>query len=119
MKEYLSRNGWHFSKKMAEWAIGKMKDTNGQKVSMIDKATIDSLLVQFGQKPENDSGYDAVYVWHMLKSDFGDLVTPDDRLAKFVKRYLDDKDGYKGIAFTRFYADCIGKGCAIEWEDVL
>lgn len=35
------------------------------------------------------------------------------------KDYLGDPDGYEGVAFTRFYADCIGKGALIPWDDML
>ena len=40
-------------------------------------------------------------------------------VAKYVKDYLDDEDGYEGIAFTRFIADCNGKGIPIIWADVI
>jgi hypothetical protein len=28
-------------------------------------------------------------------------------------------DGYDGLPMTRFYADCIGSGNPIIWEDVI
>ena len=37
----------------------------------------------------------------------------------FVKDYIDDPDGYEGLPFTRFYADCIGSGTPIMWSDML
>lgn len=40
-------------------------------------------------------------------------------LLQFVKDYLDDIDGYDGKALTRFYADCIGSGTPIMWEDMI
>ena len=33
--------------------------------------------------------------------------------------YLDDPDGYRGLPFTRFYADCIGSGTPVMWEEML
>lgn len=41
------------------------------------------------------------------------------KCAMYVKDTLEDPDGYDEVAFTRFYADCIGKGEMPEWEDVL
>ena len=43
MENYLGFNGWHFNKKMCEWAVSRMyKEENGKKV-VIDPYTIDSL----------------------------------------------------------------------------
>lgn len=40
-------------------------------------------------------------------------------VARYIKDVLDDEDGYDGIAFNRWLADCARKGVAIPWEDVL
>lgn len=49
----------------------------------------------------------------------GRSVPDDQHLAQYVKEVLDDKDGYEGIAFTRFLADCNGKGIPIIWENMI
>ena len=36
-----------------------------------------------------------------------------------VKDVVEDPDGYDGLPFTRFYADCIGSGTSIPWDDLL
>lgn len=78
------------------------------------KESVMDLLKANGVKLENDFGYDAVYVANMAKADYyGSSISDDAHLAKFIKDYLDDPDGYEGIAFTRFYADCIGSGTPI------
>ena len=124
MEEYLAQNGWHFNKKLCEWAVGKMKKKN--QLNKIDKITpytkdnLDTLLKANNVSIENDVGYDALYVLNMAKADYhGSSITEDVKMIKFVKDYLDDPDGYDGIALTRFYADCIGKGEMIPWEDVI
>lgn len=124
MEDYLSQNGWHFNKKLCEWAIGKMKKKN--QLNKIDKITpytkdnLDTMLKANNIVIENDVGYDALYVLNMAKADYhGSAIVEEPRLIRFVKDYLDDVDGYDGIAMTRFYADCIGKGEPIPWEDVL
>ena len=124
MEEYLSQNGWHFNKGLCEWAVAQMKKKNQlnkiDKISPYTKDNLDSMLKNNNVTIDNNIGYDALYVLNMAKADYhGSSIVEDVRLIKFVKDYLDDPDGYDGIAMTRFYADCIGKGIAIPWEDVL
>ena len=124
MEDYLAFNGWHFNKKMCDWAVSKMYKINVAKrkefITPYTKETVENLLKANGIKLDNDVGYDAVYVANMAKADFyGSSISDDMHLAKFIKDYLDDPDGYDGIVFTRFYADCIGSGTPIIWEDML
>lgn len=120
MKAYLSSYSWHFSKAMAEWAISKMKDRNGNKVQMRTKEQVESILKANNVELENDYGYDKVFVMHMALSDYmGSSISDEAHLAKYVKDVLDDKDGYEGIAFTRFLADCSAKGVPIIWSDMI
>ena len=119
MEEYLSAYNWCFSKKMCEWAISRMKDRSGSKVSLT-KTEADDILSRYGVTLEHNKAYDYVYVMAMAKADYyGSSIADDSHLAMFVKDYIDDPDGYDGLAFTRFYADCIGKGTPILWEDML
>jgi len=56
----------------------------------------------------------------MCKADFlGQSVPNETLLARYVKDVMEDPDGYDGMPFTRFYADCIGSGTSIPWEDTL
>ena len=120
MDAYLSNYGWHFSKKMCMWAIKNMRDRNDRPLNMLSYEQIDNLLATYGVKLSNDKGYDKVFVAHMCISDFkGSSVPNDEQVAKYVKDVLDDKDGYEGIAFSRFLADCNGKGVPIIWEDMI
>ena len=120
MEVYLSHYGWHFSKKMCEWAVRNMEDRNGKPVVLADKESVDDMLKQHGVKLKNDKGYDAVFVYHMGKSDYlGSSITGDAALCQYVKDVLDDVDGYEGRAFSRFMADCNGKGIPVVWEDMI
>lgn len=125
MKRYLSFHGWHFSKKMCDWAVSRMrchdKDT-GRSVSIDAYSPEDTerILQKYRITIENVKGYDHVYVLNMAKADFlGSSIDGECKLAMFVKDYIDDPDGYEGLPFTRFLADCIGSGTPIPWEDVL
>lgn len=120
MEKYLAHYGWHFSKKLCEWAVKHMRDRNNKPVPFSDKEAVDDMLNKHGVKIENDKGYDAVFVYHMGKSDYlGSSIVGDAALMQYVKDVLDDKDGYDGIAFSRFVADCNGKGEPILWEEML
>jgi hypothetical protein len=120
MRAYLSNYGWHFNKKLCEWAISMMRDRNKAKLPLYDREKVESILKQNGIEITTDKLYDAMYVLHMARADFmGSSIADEAHLAKYVGDYINDPDGYDGIALTRFYADCIGKGIGIEWEDVL
>lgn len=120
MEAYLSNYGYHFSKKLCEWAVSKMRDRNGKKVQMHTKQEVDSTMKGYGIPLEHDEGYDAVYVFHMALSDFvGSSLIDELAAAKYVHDVLDDVDGYSGIAFSRFIADCNGKGTPIIWSDMI
>lgn len=120
MREYLSFHGYHFSKKMCEWAVTHMTDKNGKPVNMMTYEQVETLLKNYGVKLDNDNGYDKVFVLHMCFSDYLKGSVPDERYASmYVKEVLDDKDGYPEIAFMRFLADCSGKGISIRWQDMI
>ena len=124
MREYLETYGWHFSKKMCEWAVGRMKckDEAGKqkKLDPMKRDDVEELLKKYGVKLERDAGYDCVYAANMARADYYKSSIADEaHLALFVKDYIDDPDGYDGLPFTRFYADCIGKGEPIIWSEFL
>ena len=120
MAEYLSNYGWHFSKKMCEWAVGMMRDRNGAAVRMKEKSALDDALRAQGLDAKQIVGYDAVYVEAMARADYyGSSIASDAHIYKFVSDYLNDPDGYDGVALTRFYADCMAKGMPVYWEELL
>lgn len=124
MKEYLKAYGWHFSKAMCEFAVSRMerKDAKGEKIKIqpLSKEEVDSMLKQYNVELKKKDGYDYIYVANMCKSDFlGRSVPNEQYLALYVKDVCDDPDAYDGMIFTRFYADCIGSGTPIIWEDML
>ena len=123
MSEYLEIYGWHFSKKMCEWAVSKMyKKVNGKKVYIvpITKDSFEDLSKRHNIIIRDSKGYDDVYLANMCKADFfGSSIKTDVDLVRFVKDVIDDEDGYEGLPFTRFYADCIGSGTPIIWDEMI
>ena len=87
---------------------------------MMEKDEVYSLLERQGVDLKNDRAYDSVYVANMIKSDrWGSSVSNEAQLALAIKDEIDDPDGYEGQAFSRFLADCNGKGIPIVWEDLI
>lgn len=119
MEEYLSTYGWHFNKGLCDYAVSRMKkaDASGKEVKHepISKEKVEDILKRHGVDLTKFVGHDHVYVMNMAKSDF---FEDEANLARYTKKYLCDVDGYDEIALTRYYADCIGKGEIIPWEDV-
>lgn len=120
MNEYLSNYGWHFSKKLCEYAVKKMTDRLGKKITPYTKEQVEALMKQFNVQVENNEGYDAVYVANMAKADYmGSSITTEQHLMLYVKDFLDDKDGNKTKALDHYYADCIAGGKVVMWEEML
>jgi hypothetical protein len=122
MKEYISYYGWHFNKKMCEFACKNMYKTNNnvrEYITPFTKEQVDNLLYNYGIKL-NDTTYDYVYVANMCKADFyGSSIQNEQQLCLYIKDMIEDNDAYEGMVFTRFYADCIGSGTPIYWEEFL
>lgn len=123
MQEYLSFYGWHFSKRMEEWAASRMyKEVDGrkEKISPYTKSEVEEMIKRSGVTLEDGITYDTVYIANMVKADFlGSAIDDEYHTVLFIKAYSGDPDGYEGMPFTRFYADCIGSGTPIYWEDMI
>ena len=116
MKRYLKYYGQHFNKKLCQFAISKM---NHGKMP-IPKEQVDNILNKNNIELENNELYDYVYVYNMGNNDFmGSSIIDEKHLALYVKDVIDDKDGYDGIVFNRWYADTVAQGMPIEWDEML
>jgi hypothetical protein len=116
MVRYLKYYGQHFNKKLCDFAVSKMK--HGK--TPISKAMVEEILNKHGVILNNNELYDHVYVYNMGNNDFLGSSIPDEKhLALYVKDVIDDKDGYDGIVFNRWYADTVTTGIPIEWNDML
>lgn len=125
MTAYLRHNGWHFNKKMCEWAVRMMRRKNTttgrmEEIEAADKEGVEKMLNEHGITLENAVGYDHVYVANMCKADFwGSSIKDEQSMAQYVKDMVDDADQKDGFVFNRFYADCVHNGMPIPWDDVL
>jgi len=120
MNTYLSHYGWHFSKRMVDWAVSMMEDKSGTPIKPYTKEQVDTLLKTNGVEIDDKYMYDAVYVANMAKADFlGSSIADEAHLAKFVGDYLNDPDGTPELPFSRFYSDTAIKGIPVYWIDML
>ena len=93
---------------------------NDSEVKMKSKEQVDAIVKKYNINIKNNYGYEVVYVYHMCISDFvGSSVIDEAHAAAYVRDLLDDRDGYDGIAFTRFFADCSAKGIPILWNEMI
>lgn len=124
MKKYLQHYGYHFSKKMYEFASTQMykKDVNGKEEAMkpIEKEKLSEMLKKFNVTLENDVMYDSAYVYTMIQSDFyGKSIKTEQDCATHIKCMIDDADKPDGYLFNRFYADMCFSGIPIDWEEMM
>lgn len=118
MSEYLRHNGWHFNRRMCEFAVSLMRK-DGKRIDPWRKEDVDELLKSASEQIDC-TDHDYVYVANMAKADFlGGCLADNSAVAKYVSDVLSDEDQADGFIFNRFYADCARNGVGIPWEDVL
>lgn len=125
MEHYLFYYGCHFNKLLCEFAVSKMKRDDKQTgiLKRIDPVTIDELktiLEKHKVEIKTEEQYDALYLANMVRADYwGSSIEDEEHMAKYIEDVLCDPDGYDGIVFNRFLADCSGKGVVIFWENMI
>ena len=117
MQNYLRYNGWHFTEKMCDFAVSRMHDETGKRLTPWSRAEVDKMLADAKVTIDNNELHDYVFVANMAKADYwGHSLTTAEQVAKYIKDVIDDPDGYDGLPFTRWYADMRAKGIPIDWE---
>ena len=126
MEDYLEDYGFHFNKRLFEFAMQLIEDAvkndknNVRPFTPWDKQKTTDFLKANGVSLKNDMGHDAAYVLNMARADyFGSSIIDDLHLALFVKDYLDDKDGSPTRAFDEFYIKTVALGIPIFWDEML
>lgn len=122
MDMYLDNYGYHFSKKAADHAVEKMTnaDANPDKHKHYTDEQVRNLIKQYSITIKNDKGYDLYYVFNMFYSDYyPEGMKTEQEIAKNVKLYLDDPDGYDERAFSEYYTRCMRTGTPFLWEKMM
>lgn len=125
MDVYLAHNGWHFNKKMCDFAVSKMRKRNPstkktERIEPYSKDQVDELLTKYGVLLENSKGYDYVYEANKCKADFlKSSITDEAHLALYIQDVIDDVDAPDGMVMRMWYATMVASGTPIEWSDML
>lgn len=114
---YVAKHGYHFTKKLATLASGKMVNADGTShkwtVEEIREATNDMVI------PKGTTIGDMLYLANMAYADFfPSVIKTEEGCVKYALAVARDPDGYDGMPFLRWTADLIGKGATIDWENL-
>lgn len=117
-RKYMRLYGPHFTKELCDFAVSLMEDDNGT-ITPITKQELEEKLKAQNIKLEYNKLYDAVYVANMCKADYlGDAVPNNDyNLCMYVKKTIDDPDGYDGQPFNRWLSDVEGMHVPVDWSE--
>lgn len=116
-KDYIHDNGCHFNKKLAEYAVSKMKNKNSQDgtTKHISYDTVMQELKKHNVKVEEENKYDAYYLFNMFYSDYYPNTLKDEKqISSAVKDKIEDPDGYEGDIFVEWYAKTIYRHIPID-----
>lgn len=122
---YVIGNGYHFDKKLYEYAASLMRKINKQtqkeeKVPVYTKDEVDAILKKYGVEVENKGNYDYVYAAQMCRADYlGGSVTDEHRLAMYVRETCDDVDAPDGLIFRTWVMKMSTMGEPIDWYQFL
>ncbi len=125
MERYLSYYGFHFNKKLYEFAVSNMEKRNRttgekEKLSPVQIEDFERSLRRYRVNIPENNLYDAAYLASMVDADFwGSSIEDEEHMARYIEDVLCDVDGYEGIVFSRFLADCGAKGNVIFWDRML
>lgn len=124
MRRYVSNYGFHFNKNAFEYAVSLMmkRDTSGKQspIKAATKEEVETKLKKLGITIDNNTLYDAAFVWNMGLADYlGSSIVDETHLAFYVKDTLDDVDAAPDTTFRRWMATMVGAGIPIDWEDFL
>lgn len=111
-KAYVEKHGYHFTDKLAAFAISGMTNADGSSHKWSVKqvmAVITSNFASFDNKNKCTNG-DLAYTANMAYADFfPDVVKSKADCVKYATKVASDPDGYEGIVFMRWLTDLIGK----------
>jgi len=129
MKQYISEERaiyedlycGQFSKKLAEWAISKMKieDVATKTLKRLVPVSADdvrSILKANGIEMPDEYVYTAWYLFNMSKADYPKSLTTDAQRAHFVEETICDPDGNPANTLDCFVTKMCNAGVPIYWE---
>ncbi len=115
---YIKEHGYHFNKKLCEFALSQMNHSD--KSGNLTWEFVMSILEKYKIDLDTSHPYDIYYVANMGYHDFyKSSIKDDEHLALFIQDYLEDEDGYEGIALCRWLVDMKHKSIEIDWNNMI
>lgn len=116
IKEYIEKNGYHFTPALAEFASKQMENANGQKHSWNTERIKMLFNTHDMELPEGSTWGDMTYAANMCYADFYPEVAKDEASCiKYACLLGNDPDGYEGMIFKRWCTDMVEKHLHIDW----
>ena len=117
-RKYQRLYGPHFTKELCDFAVSLMQDDKGA-IEPITKNQLEEKMKAQNITLEYNKLYDAVYVANMCKADYIGSAVPnnDYNLCMYVKKTIDDPDGYDGQPFNRWMSDILGMHIPVDWSE--
>lgn len=117
-KKYYRLYGPHFTKDLCNFAVSMMENESGP-ITPFTKQEIEDKLKAYNITLQYNKLYDFVYVANMCKADFLGTAVPNDdqHLCEYIKKVVDDPDGYDGQIFNRWLSDVEGMHIPVDWSE--
>lgn len=117
-RKYIRLYGPHFTKELCDFAVSLMENDKGP-ITPITKQELEDKLKAQNITLEYNKLYDATYVANMCKADYLGEAMPDSdyNLCMYVKKTIDDPDGYDGQPFNRWLSDIRGMHIPVDWSE--
>lgn len=121
---YEDQNHGLFSKRLAEWAIGKMRmqdASNGalKKIAARKLDDVKEVLKENKVELPEEFCYTAWYLFNMAIADYPKTLKTDEQRAMFVEETLCDPDGMPENVLDCFVVKMCNAGVPIYWEAYL
>lgn len=120
---YEDYNHGHFSRRLAEWAVGNMMaaDASG-KPQRLKPATMEearAALAASGRAVADKEAYTFWYLFNMALADYPKSLPTDAARAEFAWETLRDPDGRPESVLECFTAKMCAAGVPVRWEELL
>lgn len=120
-QQYQDANHGHFSRSLAKWAIGNMEtmDESTKKMKALSPTPIEEVeeeLSKYNVHIEDESVYDAWYLWNMARADYPKSLKTKEQIAFFVEETLCDPDCDPTAVLACFRAKMDVMNMPIYWE---
>lgn len=116
-KDYIKKNGPHFTEALAEYASKQMVNSNGLEHTWTAGQVKNICDVLNLQIPASSTLYDVTYTANMAYADFFPELLTEHQCIKYAIAVAADPDGYEGIQLCRWIADIMSKKESVDWSE--